>query len=276
MNKGLSGSSIELIGENLIRKKSNDARLEKQCFKQIDFFKKRDFQNIETPKVHYFNWNHDRTEFSFDMEYIPASSFKEYFLSANKTDLDNFYESITYYINSNIEIYNDTHIQFFDEVIYEKLKLLLTDSEHKSFIQYLIDNLKDVKLPQTFCHGDLTLSNILFKNGKYYLIDFLDSHIDTFYYDLSKLKQDLFYKWSLQIENITDLKVEQCIDYLWKKLYNEYQTIFDSREFQIIDALTLIRIEPYAKDEEVKIILNKCIKELKLYEEFDSANRRQV
>jgi len=34
---------------------------------------------------------------------------------------------------------------------------------------------KDITIPIGYCHGDLTLSNILLKEETYYLIDFLDS-----------------------------------------------------------------------------------------------------
>jgi hypothetical protein len=268
MNKGLSGSNIELIDDYTVRKKSNNPRLFYQCMKQIGYSEDKTYLNIKTPDVRDWSWNKDHTEFHFDMDYIPASSFKEYFLSANKSDLDNFYDDLDQYLYFIIN-FDEYPVQNYQVLIVQKLVALL-DSDYKEFIQYLINTLqtKTVMLPYTPCHGDLTLSNILFKDGKHYFIDFLDSHIDTYYYDLSKLKQDLYYKWSLQVENIDSLKTEQCIDYLWKKLYHSYGDIFNSKEFQFIDALTLLRIEPYTKDNHTKIILKNCIEKLKLYEEF--------
>jgi thiamine kinase-like enzyme len=264
MNKGLSGGSIELIDDDIIRKISTNSRLYDQMCKQLHFNKKN--LTIKTPEIKAWQWNESHDKFYFDMEYIPSSSFKEFFVEASKSELDNFYFCLKQYLNHDVQIEK----QNYTENTTKKLQSLFEKSEFKDFISYLIDILIDeqVLLPTTFCHGDLTLSNILFKSGRYYFIDFLDSHIDTYYYDLSKLKQDLYYNWSLKVENVTNLKVKQCIDYLWKLLYNDYNHIYDCREFQFIDALTLLRIEPYAKEEEVKTILHKCIKELKLYEEF--------
>lgn len=277
MNKGLSGSYIEMIDNFTIRKKSTNPRLVFQCEKQMKFSSSySSLINIKTPNVISYKWNDKDRDFYFDMEYIPSSSFKDFFLSANKVDLDRFYHDLKQYLDLSHRV-NSFSLYDCNSLIKKKLNTLLS-GKYKDFVNYIIHLLKNetIVLPNTNCHGDLTTSNILFNNGKHYFIDFLDSHIDTYYYDLSKLKQDLYYKWSLNVEKVTSLKVEQCIDYLWRMLYNDYITIFESREFQFIDALTLLRIDPYVKDEDLDIILNNSIRKLKLYEQFVIADSRKV
>jgi hypothetical protein len=270
MNKGLSGCKIELIDEDTLRKSSTDNRLFNQMIKQKNFAD-LNFTYIKTPRIKDYSWD-NLNIFHFDMEYIPSSSFKDFFSEASKSELDNFYFCLNQYLNS---IVPNGNIDFTPEIL-NKLTSLYLSSDYKKFIDYLIQKLYNQKifLPESICHGDLTLSNILFKKGDYYFIDFLDCHINTYYYDLSKLKQDLYYKWSLKVENNTNLKVRQGIDYIWKLVYNEYKETYDSYEFQFVDALTLLRIEPYIKDTKTKLILKTCIEKLNLYEKFITTTSR--
>ena len=56
--------------------------------------------------------------------------------------------------------------------------------------QRVFDALSDMLIPVGTCHGDLTFSNILFNGNNYYLIDFLDSFIESPLLDIVKLRQD--------------------------------------------------------------------------------------
>ncbi len=51
-------------------------------------------------------------------------------------------------------------------------------------------------MPVGICHGDLTFSNMLFNGNNYYLIDFLDSFVESPLLDIVKLRQDSAYLWS--------------------------------------------------------------------------------
>ena len=41
-----------------------------------------------------------------------------------------------------------------------------------------------IELPEGFCHGDLTLSNLLFNNDDIVIIDFLDTFLDSTIQDI--------------------------------------------------------------------------------------------
>ena len=45
------------------------------------------------------------------------------------------------------------------------------------------------------CHGDLTLENIIVKDERLYLIDFLDSFFDSWFMDAGTLLQDVQVMW---------------------------------------------------------------------------------
>jgi len=55
------------------------------------------------------------------------------------------------------------------------------------------------ELTPTLNHGDMTLENIIVdRGGQIYLIDMLDSYIDHWVTDLSKLDQDLYAGWYMR------------------------------------------------------------------------------
>lgn len=272
MNKGLSGCALELVDTNTIRKSSTNIkynrRLQTQIEKQkyfLEHFKRVSFNSPHIKKI-------DGTDLIYyDMEYIPSSSFETFFSESSKDDLDHFYGCLEEYIDSVAFVSRECN-----QELIEKLHTLRSSSQYASFIDFLIKELHNAKiiLPIGFCHGDLTLSNILFKHRTYYLIDFLDSHIETPYYDLAKLKQDLFYHWSVSVNHINNLRVKQGIDYVWSLLLEDYNDCLNSKEFHFIDALTLLRIEPYICDTEITQILQECIHRLELYEKFIAADGR--
>lgn len=270
MNKGLSGCTLELVDEFTIRKTSTtstyNARLRSQMGKQQAYLQTCQEFSFKSPRITAIN---EAELFSYDMQYIPSSSFTNFFADASKDDLDHFYAALTQYLNGVRSDDKDCA-----DMLVDKLQTLLTTTSYRAFIQFIICEAQhtSIILPIGFCHGDLTLSNILFKHREYYLIDFLDSHIETPYYDLAKLKQDLYYGWSLRVNGIDNLRVRQGIDYVWSLLYYDRQTALTSNEFKFIDALTLLRIEPYITDPTIGHILQQCIYRLELYEQFTTAH----
>ena len=116
------------------------------------------------------------------------------------------------------------------------------------------------------CHGDLTLSNILFNGNNYYLIDFLDSFIETPLMDIVKLRQDTAYLWSPLMYtgtydvtrlNIICNKIDRDLD----KYFSQYE--WYRRYYDMFQLLNFFRILQYAKEEKVvsylKMALNRIL-----------------
>lgn len=269
---GLSGCKLELLNNTTLRKYSSSPEYNSRLLKQVDkqnFFYNLILKNIDTPKV--LSVNKD----SFDMDYVPALSFYEFFSSASVENIEFVIETLFGYfdfISSRFRMVDVT-----DEIL-NKLDSLMPRSHHKNFIRHLKKLVEEesIVVPNTFCHGDLTFNNILFHPNRLFFIDFLDSYVDSFLCDLVKMKQDLYYLWSLKIQNLSSVRMIQTYRYIWEKLESRYEYYIEKISFDVLDAINILRIEPYLTNPQQTIILNKVITSTKLYEEFDSSYGREI
>lgn len=272
---GLSGCILKIVDDKIIRKstsiKSYNKRLDTQINKQISFNSiiQSDFY---TPQIY------KRGVGYFDMEYISGESYYNFFNKCSKQDLDNLLLKIKSYfkeLQTYTKTYNSSNLK---QKLNDKLINLRDNSKYKSFINYLINNIKTQtfdNIPKSFCHGDLSLTNIIFYKNRAYLIDFLDSYVDSFIIDLVKLQQDLHFKWALNIHG-GNLRIHQSFNYLWDNLYKEYKEYYDLEFTKIITTLNWLRIEPYLNNKKHKNILKAIITNLEYYEKFNSTNSRQI
>lgn len=200
------------------------------------------------------------------MEYIYSKNYIEHFEAAGFEQIEYFINAMKMFLEREIAnsptqtISKSVIINKFEDVI-QKIKsnkllyndLIVNDILEKS--DYSFNNLSEhINLPIGKCHGDLTFSNILFNGNNYYLIDFLDSFIESPIMDMVKLRQDSAYRWStlmytgvfdevrLRIvsEKIDEELTRYFSNYEWYRLYY--------KPFQIMNFL---RILQYAKEEKV-------------------------
>lgn len=270
---GLSGCKLQLIDNSTIKKISSKSSFNKRLHKQIEkqlAFSNNSYPYIYTPKIYNTGKNY------FDMEYIPGESYNTFFTKCSKDDLDRILNNFEIYFNNIQEhkkIYNSNVLK---TKLLSKLNSLYFNSNYKKFIKYIIkivENSEYNNIPKTFCHGDLSITNIIFRRNGLYLIDFLDSSIDTFIVDLVKLQQDLRFKWALNVHG-SSLRIHQSFNYLWNNLYQKYKMYYNLEFTEIINILNWLRIEPYLKDKKQIKVLNKIITSLKYYEKFNSTNSR--
>ena len=227
LNTGLSGCSLELINDRVLRKYSPttdyNSRLLSQADKQV-VFGNRIYKNIDAPKVYDIQKNY------FDMEYIAGKSFD----ATNK--------------------------------ILTKIDSLKEKSSHKKYIEFLRKYVEDNRIivPHTFCHGDLTFANIIFHKNRLFFIDFLDCYVDTFLSDLVKLKQDLHHLWAVRNQDAYSNRIHQIYQYIWDKLEVRYES-FMNESFHILDVMNTLRIEPYLTSDDQRVILEGIVKSTELY-----------
>lgn len=270
-DRGLSGCSFEMITQGVLRKSSSEnysERLLKQAKKQR-YFSNFNFTSIDVPNVLNIGENY------FDMEYISSKTFDSFFETCDVDDinfvLNSLYEYFDFLIGTK-KTFKDFEIK---NKIFKKIQSLNISNIH--FKEYLLSlDYNTSGIPKSFCHGDLTFSNILFNGKRLFFIDFLDSYVDSFLIDLVKLKQDLFYFWSIQINDNRSLRLYQAKKFIWKNLSKRYQEYVNTNLFELLDVISLLRITPYLTNNNHKTILNNILISTNLYEKFNYSNCRKI
>jgi thiamine kinase-like enzyme len=247
---GNSGFTVELIDENTVRKAahgSGSERLRRQITKQKSFYFDSQQGRIRVPKVRKVN---DTSEsFSAEIEFIAAKDFVQFLIDANRENLDDFANLVVDFIHGNVA---RSKWQDVSSQVVEKSKELANRGVAHKYIEAVLALCSGpVVVPVGPCHGDLTLSNILFKGKNLYMIDFLDSFIESPIQDIVKLRQDMCFNWSLEFyaAEFDRTKVQIILRYL----DNIIETIFAPfvwyhNHYVLFQAMNLMRILPYCKN----------------------------
>ena len=270
--KGHSGCNIDIVRENndlFIYKSSRNkkylSRLVLQAEKQQKA-SKVEYQHVRIPQI--FNVEQDAEHVSVKMEYVYSRNFIEYFETAGFEQIRYFIDALILFIEKELK---DSAIQsVHTSVTMEKYldveqkicsnPLIKDNANIKDILQIAKERIETlceqetIDIPVGICHGDLTFSNILFNGNNYYLIDFLDSFIESPLMDIVKIRQDSYHLWSqlmyvkpydkLRLKIICE-KIDHEIDRYFSK-YKWYRNYY--KDYQI---LNLLRILQYAKEPKV-------------------------
>lgn len=278
--KGHSGCVIDIVneGNNLrIHKWSKDpkylARLAKQAEKQQEAYKD-EYQHIRIPQI--FNVERDDEHVLINMEYVYSRNFIEFFETAGFEQIDYFIKALILFLEKELKASpvqsvptSVTLDKYYDvECKVNANPLLASDPEIQRLMTLSRQQFEEfakqstVDLPMGICHGDLTFSNILFNGNNYYLIDFLDSFIESPLLDIVKIRQDSAHLWSqLMYTNPYDkLRLKIVCEKIDKEInaYGErYQWYRDY--YTTYQLLNILRILQYAKEEKVITYLKEEI-----------------
>jgi hypothetical protein len=270
---GHSGCSVEIVenfGDVCVRKATQDktymSRLRAQVEKQRNFSKTH--HSVKVPEI-YSEYCSERVFFT-EMEYIPALDIFSFVSKAGKGDLDKLFHSIERYLLESLSLSHLTKFPTSDAI--NKIEQLENTLKINSKVKPYLARTKEILLQARFssipigeCHGDLTFSNILIEPGcdNIYLIDFLDSFIETPIQDIVKLKQDMVYYWSTKKTalNFDVCRAKIAFSYLNKKLdhFIDTQNI-DNTALHLFQTINLMRILPYTEDATLSDYLLACIK----------------
>lgn len=283
--KGHSGCQIDVVNEEggvFVYKSTADPhylnRLALQAKKQ-QAASGVEYQHIRVPRIYELQQTNRQTVVK--MQYVYSKNFIEFFEHAGFEQVDYLIGAIEYFIEHEISKselkkvsatvfqakFADIRTKVEQNSIYSGDKVLASIIERS---QLVFDKLEELNLPVGICHGDLTFSNILFNGNNYYLIDFLDSFIETPLQDIVKIRQDTAYRWSqlmytkpydaVRLRIICD-KIDSEIDSYFGKKYEWY-----NRYYLIVQLMNILRILPYAHEEKVilylKNILNSLLNEI--------------
>ncbi len=279
--KGHSGCQIEIVNEGnslFIHKSTHDSkyvpRLHSQALKQQQASATA-YQHIRVPEIYDIERSDDFL--CVKMEYVYSKNFLDYFEDAGCEQIEYFIKALKIYIDEEIKsspmvcIDRKIVLDKFEDVcnkVNENSRLredadVMEIMEQSKSVFHNMD--KSIEIPVGKCHGDLTFSNILFNGNNYYLIDFLDSFIESPLLDLVKIRQDSKYKWSrLMVGHeldgvrlkITSHKIDESID----RYYSQYE--WYRKYYMPFQVMNFLRILQYAKEEKVIAYLKETLKSL--------------
>lgn len=238
-------------------------RLQIQCNKQQYGLK---YGSIEPVKVIDKIIKDDST--TIVMPYISSGTFIDFAERSSVADINDFATNVIDFVNAELNEDTDTEENTFVNAVplmqnklkevREKFNKYVNDNGvsfdvYKWYLLFektaeIIEKLNVIKLIERSCHGDLTLSNILFSNTKYYLIDYLDSYIESPVMDIIKLRQDTLHKWVLLMttDGYDKMYINIVLDYLDKRIQEAFSNCDWYKYYNIFAAINMFRILPYS------------------------------
>lgn len=288
--KGYSGCQIDVVNEDngiYVYKSTADPkylkRLSLQAKKQMAA-SSVEYQHIRVPKI--FELKENDTTTIIKMQYIYSKNFIEFFEQAGFEQVDYLIGALEYFVEHEIskcELQKVSPVIFQNKFAEIKCKCLtnpLYDGNENILnilnrSEQIFQSLSELTIPVGICHGDLTFSNILFNGNNYYLIDFLDSFIETPLQDIVKIRQDTAYRWSQLMYTksydatrlrIVCNKIDCEIDQYFTRKYQWY-----TDNYQIMQLMNILRILPYAHEDMVISYLVKVLNDI-----LDGLNDKEV
>lgn len=281
-SQGHSGCEVRLIGREgqvFVEKSSRDSRYNSRLGKQIQKQKGQGASNrlrfVRIPKILE---EEDRDGLlTARMEYVYFLDSLDYFASASVIDIDRVVEMITGYIDAAIG--ESRMVEVAPGVFGEKLAEIEANlkanghfAEYRAHLGALGERIgasAPIVLPVGRCHGDLTFSNIMIASDSraIALIDFLDSFIESPIIDIAKVRQDSRFCWSLLMASreVDPVRFRMVMRYIDSKIVEHYAGLdWFSRNIDLVLALNLLRIAPYAKRPDVHEFLLDAIGSLEL------------
>lgn len=278
--KGHSGCQIDVVREGrelFVYKSSRDLKYLDRLALQAEKQKTAaipELQHIRVPKVHEIVRTDEMV--IVKMDYVYSRNFVEFFEQAGFEQVNYLIEALIKYLELEIEqsrltaVKRDVVTEKFDDVKKKTLsnKHLAGDKGIESILemsQKVFDELPDMLMPVGLCHGDLTFSNILFNGNNYYLIDFLDSFIESPLLDIVKLRQDTAWLWSQLMYvhpcdtvrlRIAFNKIDREIDSYFSGKYEWY-----AQYYKPLQLMNFLRILQYAHEPKVINYLKNAINE---------------
>lgn len=178
-----------------------------------------------------YDYNHN----SIFMEYIDGIALRDVL----RDPLSNIVSNLTDYILSYVDFSLSTSSGMYDfsDIINNKISSL----NDKVDIQHF-KNIKTVH-PFTVTHGDFTFDNLIYKDGKIYMIDLSPTDFNSIHFDMNKFRQDLSGLWFVRNQDNKHLWKPTC-DTIYKNIQSRHPDLFDDSIYNLM----ISRIIPYCSD----------------------------
>ena len=253
--QGHSGCEVLLMrtDHNLIVRKISpsreyNARINKQRIKQENFSSCL----FKTPKV-YKNGEINKRKY-FDMQFINGQTYNSFIEHSDQKSVIEAYKKIFDFVCKNNYIGESIETE-----VLSKIERMSIDKSYDLYKDYCLD-FNWSKINKSYCHGDLTFENIIVSNSEIYLIDFLDSFVDSKIIDYSKMMQDIILGWSWR-----EKKSKPYIRLIC--MYEHMSNNMKNNEFEASKrmlVLNMLRVLPYSANNKKTIeIVNQNLQFLK-------------
>ena len=268
--KGHSGCQIDVVnsGNNIyVYKSTADPKYLKRLVLQAEKQKAAaevEYQHIRVPKI--FDIEKDDASVVVKMQYVYSKNFVEFFEQAGFEQIDYLIGALEQFIE--YEINRCKLQQVSAQIFRDKFADIRAKCEANPLYQgdaaieqiltradRVFTDLNDLLIPVGLCHGDLTFSNILFNGNNYYLIDFLDSFVETPLQDIVKIRQDTAHHWSqlMYTKRYDAVRLRIVLDKIDREIHayfnNKYQWYRDY--YPTMQLMNILRILPYAHEPKV-------------------------
>jgi hypothetical protein len=160
--------------------------------------------------------------------------------------LDNMAKSEIREVNS--EVFFNKIVQVIDGTNHHDLRSLLI--KVSDTIHLILGDSRTVNVPIGPCHGDLTLSNVIWNpSSGLVLIDFLSTFLDSPLQDLAKISQELEFGWSFRrLDQNLRIKSKIFCNLAFPSYARYLHSLFPDVAY-LFKILSLARIAPYINDE---------------------------
>ena len=267
---GQSGDSVSLElldGKIVVSKKSmtSESRLYQQYLKQVEFDHMSDFIVPRVCKP----WDGS----GFCMEYVSGKPLGQVLGNASITEVESISKMIAVYLQnliaSSVRSIDpiDSNLAFKSKV--KSMREALSSSRYELVQKALtILDLESIRVPQLIGpnHGDFSFENVLINqnSGEAWLVDFLDSPIETPLIDISRVLIDMEHGWwgsGLYPSASEKLSSIYMADVLRSTCYNNG---IDPLEISFFKLFTAVRLVPYTKNPlRMSILIDLISQELK-------------
>jgi thiamine kinase-like enzyme len=278
MLKGYSGFNLQVKTKHnqLVFIKStqnNPDRLKRQCEKQ-----KLAYDRInKTLARHYINVprvlheTEKKGYYAFEMELIDGRNILDVLEKDSYKKIEYIADVITQMINTNLHKSEEKPLDVLPFL--KKLEWIddTTNFKYRNITDKVRHQICKIGKQKTFygpCHGDFTLSNMIFSD-KLYLIDWHDPFSESPLQDIGKLYQEMELKWSLRMDDsIRDTtKVELGYGYLKKLVYAKIERMIvrhklNKNVVNLFKLMTIVRLLAYTKNKEMEKLIIEKIGEL--------------
>jgi hypothetical protein len=258
---GYSGCSLRVVrlGPRVCVEKHatgpNAARLQRQIDRQEEARRAARLPFVRIPELYSRSWNPDGS-YSALMEYLSFSNCISFFATASRPQIDRTVAMLMAYVDANLATspLQEVAISRFTDKL-DGIEAALSGSgrlaSYGRSLQAVRMRLRaPLVLPLGRAHGDLTLSNVLIAAdaNQIGLLDFLDGYLDSPLVDIAKLRQDTCFHWSLCLSEgpVDRPRLEPILAYMDRVMLSHYGRHDWIRHLDLIQAINLLRIVPYA------------------------------